>query len=75
MVYLILGINYAFEVYNYYFQNILFYFKIIINFIIYIERSIGIFIVYIGIIKSLSQFDCINFKGSLVPKIINFTEI
>ncbi len=35
----------------------------------------GIFIVYIGIIKPLSHFDCINFKDSLVLKIINFNEI
>ncbi len=35
----------------------------------------GIFIIYIGIIKPLSCFDCINFKGSLIIKIINFNEI
>jgi hypothetical protein len=47
----------------------------IINFIIYIERSMNIFIIYIGIIGSRSHFDYINFKASLVIKIINFNEI
>jgi hypothetical protein len=42
---------------------------------IYIERSMGMFRVYIGIIKPLSCFDCINFKVSLVIKLINFNEI
>ncbi len=46
-----------------------------IIFIIYIERSMGIFIIYIGIIKSLFRFDCTNFKVSLVIKIINFIKI
>jgi hypothetical protein len=49
--------------------------KVIINFIIYIERCMGIFIVYIGIIGSLSHFDYINFKASLVIKIIDFNKI
>jgi hypothetical protein len=49
--------------------------KIKINFNIYIERSMGIFIVCIGIIGPLSHFDCTNFKASLVIKIINFNEI
>ncbi len=49
--------------------------KIIINFIIYIERSMGIFIVYIGIVGPLSCFDCINFKDSLVIKIIDYNRI
>ncbi len=35
----------------------------------------NIFIVYIGIIGPLSCFDCINFKVSLVIKIINFNGI
>jgi hypothetical protein len=35
----------------------------------------GIFIIYIGVIKPLSFFDCTNFKGSLIIKIINFNEI
>ncbi len=34
-----------------------------------------IFITYIGIIRPLSCFDYINFKVSLVIKIINFNEI
>jgi hypothetical protein len=41
----------------------------------YIERSKNIFIIYIGIIGPHSHFDCINFKVSLVIKIINFNEI
>jgi hypothetical protein len=48
---------------------------IIIIFIVYIIQSVGIFIIYIGIIKSLSHFDCTNFKVSLVIKIINSNEI
>jgi hypothetical protein len=35
----------------------------------------SIFIIYIGIIRSQSHFDCTNFKVSLVIKIINFNEI
>ncbi len=42
---------------------------------IYIERSMGIIIIYIGIIRPLSHFDNINFKASLVIKIINFNGI
>jgi hypothetical protein len=49
--------------------------KIIINFIIYIEGSMNIFIVYIGIIGPLFCFDSTNFKVSLIIKIINFNEI
>jgi hypothetical protein len=49
--------------------------KIIKNFIIYIEGSMGIFIVYIGIIGSLSHFNYTNFKVSLVIKVINFSGI
>jgi len=41
-------------------------------FIIYIERSMGICIMCIGILGPLSCFDYINFKVSLVIKIINF---
>ncbi len=68
----------VFEPYNYYFYRINFtqyYLQIIINFIIYIEGSMGIFIIYIGIIGPLSHLDCIDFKGSLVIKIINFNGI
>ncbi len=68
----------VFEPYNYYFYKInvtSYYFLKIINFIIYIEGSMGIFIIYIGIIGPLSRLDCINFKGSLVIKITNFNEI
>ncbi len=32
----------------------------------------GIFIIYIGITKPLSCFECTNFKASLVIKTINF---
>ncbi len=49
-------------------------FKIRINFIIYIARSINIFRVYISIIRPLSRFDCTNFKDSLIIKVINFNE-
>jgi hypothetical protein len=35
----------------------------------------GIFIVYIGIIGPLSCFDYINFKASLVIRIIDFNRI
>jgi len=35
----------------------------------------GTFIIYIVIIGPLSCFDCINFKASLVIKIINFNKI
>jgi hypothetical protein len=35
----------------------------------------GIFIVYIGIIRPLSRFDYTNFKVSLVIRIINFHAI
>ncbi len=35
----------------------------------------GIFIIYIGIIKPLPHFDSTNIKGSLVIKIINLNEI
>jgi hypothetical protein len=49
--------------------------KLIINFIIYIEGSMNIFIIYIGIIGPQFHFDCTNFKVSLVIKIINFNEI
>jgi hypothetical protein len=49
--------------------------KIIMNFIIYIEGSMNIFIVYIGIIGPQFHFDYTNFKVQLVIKIINFNEI
>jgi len=48
--------------------------KIIINFIIYIEGSISIFIIYISIIRAWFHFDYTNFRASLVIKIINFSE-
>jgi len=56
---------------NYFYKNnvIYYYSKIIINFIIYIERSMNVFI-----IGPQSHFDCIKFKASLVIKIINFNE-
>jgi len=41
------------------------------KFIIYIEISMGIFMVYISIIGPLFCFDCIKFKVSLVIKVIN----
>jgi hypothetical protein len=44
-------------------------------FIIYIEISMNIFIIYIGIIGPKFHFDYINFRVSLVIKIINFNEI
>jgi hypothetical protein len=50
-------------------------FKIVKNFIIYIEGSMNIFIVYIGIIGPQLRFDCTNFKTSLSIKIINFNGI
>jgi hypothetical protein len=50
-------------------------FKIIINFIIYIERSMSMFIIYIDIIKPQSYIDYINFRASFFIKIINFNEI
>jgi hypothetical protein len=34
----------------------------------------SIFIIYIGIVRPLFCFDCINFKASLVIRIINFNE-
>ncbi len=45
------------------------------KFIIYIEKPMNIFIIYIGIIGSLSGFDCTNFKASLIIKIVNFNGI
>ncbi len=42
------------------------------NFLIYIEGSMSIFIVYIGVIGPQFCFDCINFKAQLVIKIIIF---
>jgi hypothetical protein len=49
--------------------------KIIINFMIYIEGSISIFIIYIGIIWPQSCFDYINFRVSSIIKIKKFNEI
>jgi hypothetical protein len=50
-------------------------FKILIIFIIYIEGSMSIFILYIGIIRPMSHFNYINFKASLIIKVINFDGI
>jgi len=49
--------------------------KIKIIFIIYIEGFMNIFIIYINIIEPQSCFDYINFRASLVIKIINFNGI
>jgi len=49
--------------------------KIKIIFIIYIERFMNMFIIYIGIIRPQFRFDCTNFRASLVIKIINFNGI
>jgi hypothetical protein len=49
--------------------------KIIKFFIIYIGGSMGIFIVYIGIIGPSSHFNYTNFKVSLVIKEINLSGI
>jgi hypothetical protein len=49
------------------------FFKII-NFIIYIEGSMKIFIMYIGIIGPQFRFDCTNFRASLIIIIINFNK-
>jgi hypothetical protein len=49
--------------------------KIVINFIIYIEGSMNIFIIYIGIIGPQFCFDHTKFRASLVIKIISFNEI
>jgi hypothetical protein len=38
-------------------------------------KIMGVFIIYIGIIRPLSHFEYINFKASLVIKIINFNGI
>jgi len=65
MVYLILGIDFGFLVLIIFiFTKPIYYnviFKIKINFNIYIERSVGVFIVYIDIIRPLFHFDYINF--------------
>jgi hypothetical protein len=49
-------------------------FNIIMNFIIYIEGSMRIFIIYIGITRPLFRFDSTNFNVSFFNKIINFNE-
>jgi hypothetical protein len=49
--------------------------KITINFIIYIEGSMCIFIVYVSLIGPLFHFDYLNFKGSIIIRVINFSEI
>jgi hypothetical protein len=78
MVYLILGINFGFLgpkiiITKPMLCNIIL--KIIINFITYIKGFISMFIIYIGIIGSLSCFDFTNVKVSLIIKIINFIGI
>jgi hypothetical protein len=45
-----------------------------VKLIIYIEGSMNIFILHIGIIGPLSHFDCNNFKASLVIKIKKFND-
>jgi len=47
---------------------------ITINFIIYIEGSMSIYIMYINITWPLSRFDCTRFKVSLLIKLIDFNE-
>jgi len=66
-VHLILGINFGFWALQ---QNI----STKQMLCIYIEGSMNIFIIYIGIIRPQSHFDYINFRVSLVIKIINFNE-
>jgi hypothetical protein len=46
-----------------------------IIFFIYIEGFMNIFILYNGIIRPMSRFEYINFKASLVIKVINFNGI
>jgi hypothetical protein len=46
-----------------------------INCIIYVEGSMSIFIIYIGIKRPQSHCDCTNFKASFAIIIINFNEI
>jgi hypothetical protein len=47
-------------------------FETIINFTIYIEGFMNIFIVYISIIGPQFHFDCTNFKVTLIIKKINY---
>jgi hypothetical protein len=79
MVHLILGINFGFWALNYYFyENNVMYYHLNNNnkfHVIYIERLMDIFIIDIGIIRSLFCFDYSNFKISLITKIINFNGI
>jgi hypothetical protein len=76
MVHLIMGIKIGFWVLRLLFLqkfmlcNIILI--IIINSIPYIEGFMNIFIIYIGITRPLFRFDYINFKASLVIKIINY---
>ncbi len=78
MVHLILGINFGFfRPYNNFFTKLMLcniILEIIKFFIIYIERSMSIFIIYIGTIGPQFCFDYIKFRASLVIKIINFNE-
>jgi hypothetical protein len=48
---------------------------VIIIIFIYIEGSMNIFILYIDIIRPMSRFGWINFKASIVIKVINFNGI
>jgi hypothetical protein len=72
--------------YNYYFYKIMlcnnnnnnnnyYYYYYYYSLIIYIEISMGIFILYMNIIRSFSCFDYTNFKSSLVIKLMNFNGI
>ncbi len=69
MVHLILDTNFGFWALQ------LLFFKMVINLIIYIEISMGIFVIYICIIRPLPHFDYTNFKVSLIVKIITFNGI
>jgi hypothetical protein len=75
MAHLILDINFGFLALQLLFLQKYCYEQIIINLIIYIEGSTCILIICIGIIGPLSHFDYINFKVSLIIKIINFNGI
>ncbi len=70
--------NFGYQFWFFWALQLLFFTKLMlcniilkINPTIYIERSMCIFIVHIGIIGPLFCFECTNFKASLVIKIIN----
>jgi hypothetical protein len=74
MVHLILTINLDFwTLYLLFLQKKLY--NIIKILKIYIETSMGIFIIYIDLIRSLFCVHYINFNVSLLIKIINFNNI